>query len=266
MEATLSQHQCSITKNPENLLQQLRLEEQGIYDSSWNVKYWEYLTRFNEISWKVVWDCFKILEKKENSFSWYTTVVSRVIDKIVNNELLNPGSINTLPHDILQEDFLDISYELIDNAPKEQRMIIEVVEKDFEWLDNAKMIAEKMKILQNRWVKVAIDDIYISHYTVADKPSQWLENLQLLLNYGLIPNIIKIDWSRMETLYDNRNNPLYQELIREYQIQLSKFRKIVGPDCIIVAERVNTHEEIAFAKSLWCCGFQWFKLKELFSK
>jgi hypothetical protein len=54
----------------------------------------------------------------------------------------------------------------------------------------------------------------------------------------------------MEALYDNRNNPQYQELIREYQIQLSEFRKIVGSDCIIVAEWVNTHEEIAFAESL----------------
>jgi hypothetical protein len=29
---------------------------------------------------------------------------------------------------------------------------------------------------------------------------------------------------------------------------------------------VNTHEEIAFAESLWCCGFQWFELRKLFSK
>lgn len=266
MEATLSQHQCSVTKNPENLLQQLRLEEQGIYDSSWNVKYREYLTRFNEITWKVVWECFDILEKKENSFSWFSTVVSRVVDKIINNEQLNPLSINTLPHDILHEEFLSRSYELIDLAPEKQDIIFEIVEKHFGSLEDAKVIAEKLKILQNRWVKIAIDDIFISHHTIEDKPSQWLENLQLLLNYGLIPNIIKIDWDRMETLYGNRNNPLYQELLREYQIQLSEFRKIVGPDCIIVAERVNTHEEIAFAKSLWCCGFQWFKLKELFSK
>jgi hypothetical protein len=34
MVATLSQNQCSVTKNPENLLQQLRLEEQEIFDNS----------------------------------------------------------------------------------------------------------------------------------------------------------------------------------------------------------------------------------------
>jgi hypothetical protein len=55
-----------------------------------------------------------------------------VVDKIVNDEQLNPLSINALPHDILHEDFLSRSYELIDIAPKKQDIILEIVEKDFE--------------------------------------------------------------------------------------------------------------------------------------
>lgn len=270
METISLEHQkkCSIVSNPERLLQKLHLHPQWVYDDEWNVKYWEYLTRFNDIAGTIVAECFAVLEKKENSFNWYSTVVSKVIEKILNDDQLNPLSINTLPNDILDPNFINISLSLLEKAPENQSVILEIVEKSFWSQENTKIIYEKLVILQNSWIKIAIDDIHFTHPTIPDIFSQWKKNLEDLISYGLFPDVIKIDWKKMNTLFDNRNNPDFKVLIDTYKKWLNDFSQQIlesGKKPIIVAEWVNTHEEIKFATSLWCNWFQGFDLKELFS-
>lgn len=260
---------CSTVSNPDRLLNKLHLHAQWVYDQNWNVKYWEYLTRFNDIAGKVVADCFEVLERDENSFKWYSKVITKVIEKILDDKQHNPLSINTLPNDILDNQFIDRSLELLEIAPEDQSIILEIVEKPFGSNEKIQLIWNKLLFLQNKWIRIAIDDIHFTHHSIPDEPSHWKENLESLLKQWLLPDIIKIDGKKMNILFENKDNPDFKELIQTYKSWLDNIsQQIIASwtECIIVAEWVNTPEEIAFATSLWCNAFQWFELKELFNK
>lgn len=154
-------------------------------------------------------------------------------------------------------------------APNDQSVILEVIEKQLWLQEDIKIIAHKLINIQKSWFLIAIDDIYINHPSILDEPSQWKNNLDDLMKEWLIPDIIKVDWAKINLLFDNKHNWEYQELIQAYKTELKNICGIVTghwKECVIVAEWVNTIEEIEFAISLWCNAFQWFKLEKLFKE
>ena len=107
-------------------------------------------------------------------------------------------------------------------------------------LDEEKFI-EKINILKNEWIEIAIDDFW-----------KWYSNVDRIIKFK--PNFVKISWTLIKKIDFLENNE--KQFIKEFIKNLKeKWIKIV-------AEFIEDKKSFENLKKIWIDFFQWYYFSE----
>lgn len=188
-----------------------------------------------------------------------------LFDQIPNNDTYT--SINVFPNNFHQPYILQIVDERIKKwsiTPK--KVVLEIIES--EPLTSRSI--ENIRQLQNKGIKIAIDDLLPHDPT--DFKERWdsaknyaMANLRSLLELGITPDIVKIDGHFMRnTFYTPPWDSIRIILWAEQKAQkLQDFLKEMDELGIFtIIEFIESKEHIEWLRKLWISagGYQWMKL------
>jgi len=169
--------------------------------------------------------------------------VKKLLDFIDNNNLKNIDfSLNCYASDILDLKNFNLLNELLEKYKiPHNNIIIEILEHwDLSNLDNEKKFIENIKILKEKWFKIAIDDFWTWH-------SNFIRLLQIE------PHFIKIDGSFIKEIANNNNN---QKIVNSILLLSNLYNSE------IIVEFVSNEEDYLYLKWLGIKLFQWYFFHE----
>lgn len=222
---------------------------QWIFDSNWNVKKYEILTRVNS-DLKVDWKTINIRQYIDAiNKMWRTDLLSKLMIKTVNeikninNNWLDVNfSINLEYLNIIDENLIS----LLENTKFNNEITLELIE--WKWYDDV-IVHTNIKRLKKAWYKIAIDDYWVWESSTA-------RTLKLFEN-GIL-DYVKIDWEIVKRLKSNDFRITESaEITIEYLVSLCKvwWAKTI-------AEYVEDRDLLASLQDLWVNLFQWWYFSE----
>jgi hypothetical protein len=116
---------------------------------------------------------------------------------------------------------------------------------------------KNIKKLKNMWFKISIDDLTIYNHETSNNIS--VSNLLTLLNNWVIPEFVKIDWSFLQKIIDEK---ISEKLINNFK-EMIKYLKWLWIK--IIWEWIQDEHDWKAAKELWIELFQWRDLKRDFN-
>lgn len=236
---------------------ELSIEYQNILSWNCEVVFTEWLLRVKSEKWD--FNHFDFIEIHKWIWAWINTfylVAEKIFKDISEWKVASPISINAEVSDIMNDNFLNIIYELSVKYSvklKNELIIIEILEN--EEIPNTQDFKDKIKKLKLIWVKIALDDIE----TNVEKIKDSIKNIILLWDSV---DIIKLDWKTIQSIYKlyKENKKLFESIINSI---VTEIRNLYKKWVKVVAEWIENLELYNFVKNiLWIELFQWFYSKD----